>query len=96
MPVLIVADSWGRGLQHKFEKVAPGIVTVSTNPGCNLKRLFKRADKRIAGKNYNVLIILGGIHSHHPKVKIIVAPTMGIDLAKYNTRDVEQEEHFFK
>ena len=59
--VLIEADSRGRGLQHRFDKVAPGVITVSTNPGCNLKRLFQRADRCIDKKNYNTLIIMGGI-----------------------------------
>ena len=130
MPVLIVADSRGKGLQHRFDKLAPGVITVSSNPGCNLKRLFKRADRRLDKKNYNVLIILGGICSityldreegvarlgshdpglytekvhksinfvlalikeHFPKVQVIIAPTMGVDLARYNKRDWPQED----
>ena len=130
MPVLIVADSRGRGLQHRFDKLAPGVITVSTNPGCNLKRLFKRADRHINQGNYNVVIIMGGICSityrdhidglvklgshdvelymqkitksinfgldliqhNHPRTKVIVAPTMGVDLARYNKSDWDQYE----
>ena len=130
MPVLLVADSRGRGLQHRFEKRAPGIIRVSTNPGCNMKRLFKRACRRLGEKNYNTLIIMGGICSityldraegvarlgshdpelyaekvrksiifgisligeHFPKTQVIIAPTMGVDLERYNNMDWDQED----
>ena len=121
MPTLLVTDSRGKGLQKRFDHVAPGVVTVVVKKGADLYRLFSTALKRLSQGHYNVLIISGGICSvtalddrrkarlryetveelletvkkivrmcvrtmkkDFPKVKLILTPTVGIDMARYN------------
>ena len=63
MPVLMVTDSRGKGLQKRFDKVAPSIITVVVKKGADLYRLFSTALKRLSHTHYNVVIISGGICS---------------------------------
>ena len=123
MPVLLVMDSRGRGLQKRFDVSAPGIVKVEIKKGGNISTLLKIANRisvREKGK-YKVIFIAGGICSitklnrarrvklkfctttkliedvstqlklglgllrgDNPQSKVIVAPTVGIDIGKYN------------
>ena len=121
MPTLLVTDSRGKGLQKRFDRAAPGVVTVVVKKGADIYRLFSTALKRLSQGHYNVLIISGGICSvteldknrkarlrydtvqelleaikkiirmcvrtmkkDFPQVKLILTPTVGIDLARYN------------
>ena len=123
MPVLLVMDSRGGGLQERFDSAAPGVVTVQTKGGADISTILKIANRiavREKGK-YNVIIIAGGICSitklnrarkvklrfktvskliedvsdklkrglrllrlDNPQSRVIVAPTVGIDIGKYN------------
>ena len=65
MPVLLVMDSRGKGLQKRFELTAPGVVTVVIENGGDIPTLLKIANRksvREKGK-YNTIIIAGGICS---------------------------------
>ena len=123
MPVLLVMDSWGKGLQKCFDQTAPGIVTVIIKKGGNIPTLLKIANRYALGEegNFNTIIIAGGICSvtklnknriaklrfktikklledvvgpldigleilrgDNPKANVIVAPTVGIHLERYN------------
>ena len=123
MPVLLVMDSRGKGLQELFDVTAPGIVSVVSERGGDIPTLLKIANRksvREKGK-FNVIIIAGGICSitklnkkrkaklrykstiklignvteklktglkilrgDNPKARVIVTPTVGIDLERYN------------
>ena len=65
MPVLLVMDSRGRGLQKRFDRTAPGIFTVIMKKGGSISTLLKIANRhavRAEGK-FNIIIIAGGICS---------------------------------
>ena len=65
MPVLLVMDSRGKGLQKRFDITAPGIVTVVIEKGGDIPTLLKIANRkafREKGK-YNTIIVAGGICS---------------------------------
>ena len=79
MPVFIVADSRGTGLQRRFNKRVPGVIKVITYPGCNIKKLFIRANRKLNHRCYNTVIIMGGIcsitHKDQESGSIILAST---------------------
>ena len=65
MPVLLVMDTRGGGLQDQFDTAAPGVVKVVKKGGADISTLLKLANRvavREKGK-YNVIIIAGGICS---------------------------------
>ena len=121
MPVLLVMDSRGKGLQERLNITAPGVVTGVIEKGGDISTLLKIANRKAVREeaNYNTIIIAGGICSitklrkqaklrykttnkliesvnerlrkglqnirgDNPKARVIVAPTVGIDLNTYN------------
>ena len=65
MPVLLVMDSRGKGLQRRFNELAPGIVSVKIQNGGDIPTLLKVANRiavRDEGK-FNIIIVAGGICS---------------------------------
>ena len=128
MPTLLVTDSRGKGLQRRFDREAPGVVTVVVKKGADIYRLFSTALKRLSQGRYTVLIISGGVCSiteldeerkarlryetvdqlleavkrttrmcirtmkrDFPNIKLILTPTIGIDLARYNKESTPKE-----
>ena len=123
MPVLLVMDSRGKGLQKRFDITAPGVVTVVIKKGGDISTLLEIANRRAVRDevSYNTIIIAGGICSitklnrkrqaklryktikkltehvnerlriglrnirgDNPKARVIIAPTVGLDLNTYN------------
>ena len=63
MPVLIVSDSRGGGLQTRLDSLAPGVFEVHIFSGKGFRVLFNEAENLLEHRQYNTLYIIGGICS---------------------------------